>query len=434
MNEQANQVAETVALKPPSPQNGPAGFKPDVNISANLTSADLLGPIQMSQADENGIAVNRFIQDGSAVVGFGEAAYAKLRKVAQSIQRTGAFRKKVSVQFVEDALFNWSLQKLKSTTDKTACEYIAGEAEQKVCRQEVWVPVYGLYIQSSFALGPVVFKSITRQMIDEWQRPVREQFSEKAEILFKLDRGKKELLGLAAVTYEIEAEPEWAKETASDLADKAISILRLFSPPNFAPRQFSYCVALGSHQRYGHHFINVRDGKIIRQTQGVSGKGLFPWVIDHALLQAMNVHKTVASALFEKETKTSMDELVFDALLLYSKAALVPTLAEKLLYMFAALESVLLRDENEPITESISERLAYMSADEPESRLAARKSVKEAYGVRSKFVHHGRREDKDLTDFFRYAWTALWRITEITPQFKAKSELLDYIEQYKYRK
>jgi hypothetical protein len=434
LNEQANQVAEAAALKPPSPHKKPAGFKPDVHIAANLTSAHLQGPIQMFQKDEDGNDLSRFIQEGPAVVGFDQAAYAKLRKVARSIQKTGTFRTMVSVQFVEDALFHWSLRKLKGNTDKTACEYIASEAEQKVCHQEIWIPIYGLHIQSSFRLGPIVFKTISRQMVDEWQRPVRERFPEKPEIHSKLDREKKELLGFAAATYETEAEPEWARETASDLADKAISILRLFSAANFDPRQFSYCVPLGSHQRYGYHTINVRDAKIIGQAQGIIGKGQFPWVIDDAWLKEMNDLQTIAGALFDKEPKTSMDELVFDSLLLYSKATLVPTLAEKLLYMFAALESVLLRDENEPITESISERLAYLSADELESRLAARKSVKGAYGVRSRFVHHGKREGKDLTDFFRYAWTALWRIAEIATQFKTKSELLDYIEQYKYRK
>jgi hypothetical protein len=253
------------------------------------------------------------------------------------------------------------------------------------------------------------------------------------QILFKLERDKKDLLGFAAATYEIEAEPEWAKEAALDLADKAISILRLFSIANFDPRQFSYCVPLGSYQRHGHHILNVRDTTIIGQTQSITGKGQFPWVIDDAALREMNELQTIASALFEKEPKTSMEKLVFDALLLYSKAALVPTLAEKLLYMFAALESVLLRDEDEPITHSISERLAYMSADEANFRIKARRSVKEAYGVRSRFVHHGKRVDKDLSDFFRYAWMALWQIAKVASKFKTKFELLDDIEQYKFR-
>src|SRR5258708_22853647 len=139
LNEQANQVAETAALKPPSPHKEPTGFKPDVHVVANLTSAHLRGPIQMFQGDEGGNDLSRFIQEGTGVGGFDETAYAKLRKVAQSIQKTGAFRKRVSIQFVEDALFHWSLRKLKGNTDKTACEYIASEAEQKVCRQEIWV-------------------------------------------------------------------------------------------------------------------------------------------------------------------------------------------------------------------------------------------------------------------------------------------------------
>ncbi|HJX84070.1 MAG TPA: hypothetical protein VJ723_06990 [Candidatus Angelobacter sp.] len=432
-NEQATVVAESAGLQPPPISRSTEGFKPDIHSSATLTSADVCGPIQMSNSDQNGNMLSRFIQDGKAVVGFNEVAYAKLRKLAHSIQKTDAFRNSVGVQFVEDALFHWSLQKLKGETDKTACEHVASAAEQKVSRQEIWVPVYGLYVQSAIRVGPVTFRTITRQMIDEWQQQIKDSAQGNPQVLFKFDRDRKQLLGFAAATYEIEAEPMRAAEIASDLADKAISILRLFATANFDPQQFSYCVPLGSHQRYGHHHITVRDGKIVGETRGITPKGQYPWAIDDAFLDEINSNGlNVLSALFEKEPKTPFEELVFDALLLYSKAALVPTLAEKLLYMFAALESVLLR-KGEPITDTLAERLAYLVARDSDSRFAVRKAVKEAYGVRSRFVHDGQREDADLSDFFVNAWTGLCAMAESTSKFQSQNELLDNIERYKYR-
>jgi hypothetical protein len=294
--------------------------------------------------------------------------------------------------------------------------------------------VYGLYVQSAFRVGRVIFKTITREMIEDWHQRIRVNAGSNPQVIFKLDRDKKRLLGFAAATCEIEAEPIRAREITDDLAEKAISILRLFAPANFDPQQFSYCVPLGSHQRYGHHNIAVQNGRIIEETQGITPKGQYPWAIDDLLLQEFNsAALPVFSSLFEKEPKNSLEELVFDALLLYSKAAIVPSLAEKLLYMFAALESVLLRDEKEPVTETIAERLAFLAEKEPDARLAVRRSVKQAYGVRSRFVHHGRREDADLKSFFLYAWTALCNMAQSTSTFKTKQELLDSLERYKYR-
>jgi hypothetical protein len=272
-------------------------------------------------------------------------------------------------------------------------------------------------------------------MIDDWHRRIKEKAGDNPQITFKLDRDKKDLLGFAAATVEIEAEPARATELARDLSDKAISLLRLFSGANFDPRQFSYCVPLGSHHRHGHHYIRVRDEQIISDERGITSKGQFPWVVDDFLLKEINpAGLNVMGELFEREPKTELEQTVFDALLLYSNAALVPTLAEKLLYMFAALESVLLRDANEPVTDTIAERLAFISgADTPDARIAAKNLVKKAYGVRSKFVHHGKREDSDLSRFFLNAWTGLMRLAGSASRHRTKAELLDNIERYKYR-
>lgn len=432
-NEQANIVSESVAFVAPS-QRSPQGPRPDVHISAHITSADVRGPIRQAMVDRYHNVVTRFESEGGSTIGLDQGAYAKLRKLALLIQKTDAFRDIASLQFIEDALFSWSLQKIKGKTSKTACEHIIAEAEAKVGRHEIWVPVYGLNIQSEFNLGRVKFKTITREMIDEWHRRKSAEASENPQFNFKFDRDKRNLLGFAAATIEIDAEPIRAAEVAQDLSDKAIALLRLFSAANFDPLQFSYCVPFGSHQRNEHRYLRVKDGKIVTDTQGITSQGEFPWRIDNASLREFEkAGLNVLGALFDKEPKNEFEQIVFNALILYSDAALVPTLAEKLLYMFAALESILLRDENEPITENISERLAYIAAGDSESRIAVKKSVKRAYGVRSRFVHHGKRQDDDLSAFFMHAWGGLMAIAERSSRYQTKQELLDELERYKYR-
>jgi hypothetical protein len=433
-NEQGNVLAESVVLEHTHTGDHPdQRFRPDVYISGNLSAAEARGSLETSTVDQDGNKISRYVTEGSASIGFSEAAYSKLRKLAQSIHKADSFRSVISVQFVEDALFRWSVQKVKGHTTRTACEYVAAEAAASVCKEEIWVPVYGLHIQSAFSVGRVTFKTMTRLMIDVWHQGIKAKVPDNPKINFKLDRDKKELVGFAAATVQVEAEPVRATELARDLSDKAISLLRLFSAANFDPRQFSYCVPLGSHQRYGHHYMRVKDEQIVGDERGITSKGQFPWLIDNLMLKEINSCLSVVGKLFERDPKTELEQSVFDALLLYSNAALVPTLADKLLYMFAALESVLLRDAKEPVTDTIAERLAYISADSPDTRIAAKRLVKKAYGVRSQFVHHGIREDSDLTDFFMAAWTGLMRMAERASHHRTKAELLDSIERYKYR-
>src|SRR5208282_3681654 len=100
-----------------------------------------------------------------------------------------------------------------------------------------------------------------------------------------LERRRKELQALAAGVVSVIAEPQRAFEVASERVDTATALLRLFAPANFEPRLLSYCVPLGSHQREGHHYLTVKDGKIVGETRGVLPRGTDPWVIEDAVLR-----------------------------------------------------------------------------------------------------------------------------------------------------
>lgn len=138
--------------------------------------------------------------------------------------------------------------------------------------------------------------------------------------------------------------------------------------------------------------------------------------------------------LFAKEPKSELENVVLDALFLYSKASLVPETAEKLLYIFPALESILLLNESEAITQNIGERLAFLVGSDADSRLRVKKVVAEAYAVRSSFVHHGERvEDFDLTELLMAAWNGLHAMVGNAARFKTKEELLKTLERHKFR-
>lgn len=434
-NAKASELVDAVRVRPSSPKSQPVGYKPDVHVGFHFTAEHLRGPLEVFQSDQHGRRISRFIDDHGTVLGLDESAYPRLVKVGESIQKTPAFRNAVSLRFIEDALFGWCLETLKGSETVSATDYVIRKSEQAVRHIEIWVPIYALHIQSEFSVGVVRFKTITREMVDVWQQGLSEKAGKNASIAYALDRQRKEIQGFAAAVTGVEAEPIRATEIASDLADSAASLLRFFSPASFDPHELSFCVPLGSHERQGHHYLTVEAGKITTETRGVKQRGTNPWVIDERLLRELEwLGLAAISALFAKQPKTPLEQVVFDALLLYSKAALAPDAAEKLLYIFAALESALLRNNSEPITQNIGERLAFLAGGDAESRLRIAKAVAEAYAIRSAFVHHGKRQDEyDLTEFMMAAWNGLHALVGNTANFKTKEELLDTIERHKYR-
>lgn len=57
--------------------------------------------------------------------------------------------------------------------------------------------------------------------------------------------------------------------------------------------------------------------------------------------------------------------------------------------MLSALESILLKNENEPIQQNLAERIAFFISNNIDGRKKIIRNIKDVYGIRSKYLHHG---------------------------------------------
>jgi hypothetical protein len=116
------------------------------------------------------------------------------------------------------------------------------------------------------------------------------------------------------------------------------------------------------------------------------------------------------------------------------KSTLQTDLADRLVYIFAAMESLLLRNE-EPIQQNLGERMAFtIVSKEDTRRVEARRAVirnlKDAYALRSKFVHHGHGIDEleTVRAFMTNAWVLFTSLTKTIHSFDTKEDLIDHLE------
>jgi hypothetical protein len=278
-------------------------------------------------------------------------------------------------------------------------------------------------------------------MIDAWHAPIIEQLNEKfgcvdAQAQLALDEERRELQGFAAATVRLHAEPRRASEVASEEAERALAMLRFFSPANRLPEMVSYCTLLGKEHIEETKELVVQDGRVITYSVGSTNSASPFWALDNRFIEEIgNAGLVVLSDLLRQEKRTEFQEALLDSLRLYSKCALAKNPADKLVAILVALESLLLKDSNESIQQNLAERMAFLFEASVTERREMKAKVLKAYGLRSSFIHHGRDITTDemdaLREFMMVAWTSFYALIWFAHTFKTKAEMFDHIEERK---
>jgi hypothetical protein len=163
------------------------------------------------------------------------------------------------------------------------------------------------------------------------------------------------------------------------------------------------------------------------------------WEIDSNLINLFsNGGVGILSKILKLDTLNDYQEKLLKAIYIYSKNTLRYEVYDKLLYILFSLESLLNRNEHEPITQNISERMAFIVDKTLEGRQKIVKLVKEIYNIRSRFIHHGISELKNNEDiekiknFMDYSQQVFDILIIDAFKIRSKDELLDKIDNMKF--
>ena len=193
----------------------------------------------------------------------------------------------------------------------------------------------------------------------------------------------------------IEAEPEFASNYAIEEAQKITAILGIFSEATLIPDVKCVSNIKGSE--------NIAQATVFFESGEESGDGGFEmasstldrssstnWRLSQGnikKIREMGLDKI--SSLLAADSLKDFEKSVLNSIFLYSKSAFTADPVEKIIYILASLESVMLKNENEPIQQNLAERVAVFTAQELKERKSIIKTIKSVYGIRSKYLHHG---------------------------------------------
>ena len=403
--------------------------------SHTITEKDIIGEININLTNAFRDDLGYLFQVEQRDYGITGSDYEKLKKCSERIQKDKTFNMTSSVNFVTENLKKWIRNRYEKKEEKDFISFLESNLDSSIEKYQVWVPIPYTLIENDFSMGNVKIRTISKSIIDSWIKIDANKID--IDTLPKIEKYKtkiqQEYQGYAAAVYECKAEPIRAQEIAIDYISDALSMLRLFSPSNFSTRLVS-----GVYE-YGKGLIETKNLFLFdsvnlgfSQTEKLLDNGM-RWTIPSYIITNSTMSE-FNEALLIKD-KNEFQKKVYEALKIYSKHTLRRNPFDKLLYILIALESVLLRNETEPVQQNLAERIAFAIAKTIEERRKIVKTIKKIYSIRSKFVHHGDqtiKEREELDNFLNIAWCMFVFLTQNINSFKTKDEFITALENLKF--
>ena len=212
--------------------------------------------------------------------------------------------------------------------------------------------------------------------------------------------------------------------------DKSLIVIKFFAQTVFIPEAQLYVGRYGTvHIPENHEFVFEKQLPDIQSE--IYEKELKPLHIEKKGLHLFNQNgfNTLSQLIF-KNDYSDFEEICISSIKYFTEALSIKDFNDRLVYLLVSVESLLSKNENEPIQDNVSRRLAFLTDKELEKRKLTIKYFKEAYGLRSKLLHHGKRQSEiKIINFLQYKiWLALRNALSITNKIKTKSEFIEYLE------
>lgn len=414
------------------------GFSPDIHIAANITDEDIIGVVNESTSDYKGRTLARFFLHNKSRYGLLEEEYSKLVTLAESIQRIPALRSKLGVEFISDAIFDWVKARFKKEdVNSLFVPFLLERASDNIKLTRIIIPINNFLVETPFEFGGSTIANISKTNFDKWESDLANSAPEHSnDIAMLFDRYRKDFQGYAAVITDFESEIDFARDAGLQKAIRITELLGIYSEATLLPDIKCSSRVKGMEMSDGYTVFSINKNDELGVSSGTLNTALVTTrYMSKAKLDEYNaIGLGKLSYLESSKSLTAFESSVLTFAFLYSKAAFTSDPMEKIVYMLSALESMLLKSENEPIQQNLAERVAFISTNDLSERKVLIKNIRDIYGLRSKYLHHGisQSESSIMTEFLHIVWVFFSLLLTSTERFDNKDQFLLHIDDLKY--
>jgi hypothetical protein len=403
-------------------------------ISANIDESEFIGTTSISRIDYLGLEHSRYFRTAQGYFGFSGENYSRIEKILNDISQKRELRNTVSYTFIKDTFFAWVEGKYKNEMPESYefLNYLKEKCVQEIKNRKISIPIDFLNIQSSFKIGNVEFEYYRRDLFDAIEHDIRENTRESdQDIEFGIRRIRQQFQGKTYASINIYAETQKCIEIAKEVIDKSLTILLFFAKHALHQEIPSYVGRMGS-VNVPLSYLFIFEDDIPRISKGIEEKKDMYLTIDEEYMQRIEsgiLEKF--NELLIKENLNSFEYLLLNCIDLYVRGMRSRDFQDKLVFTLVSIETLLLRDNQEPIQASVGLRLAFLYGESITERKEAIQIIKDAYVYRSKYIHHGNREEEDyelLQKLQIAVWTGVCSAVIMKDQFNSQKDLMDYIQ------
>jgi Apea-like HEPN len=416
--------------------NAPPEFPSERTVAARITDEEIIEAPMFFDNDVFGNTVARYFAKDGGIYGLAGETYQKLRRLADQILKTRWISRFAGRAYIEDHIFLWCRDNFGVERPQVLTNYLQQQISQDMRRTPVWVPVAFMEVEQEFQFGFAKLSPMTATFFDEYERKYTEGSPANADKIASLFSEKRtKYQGLAAVVLELDAVGPHAMQRAVELADYIVGLLRLYSPAAAVPWLICPSAIAGTEYVPSTTAISYGHDGTFRMNQGALKPLPYPWRISEKKWADISAHNLDALVeLIEEDGLSDFQKRLRTSILTYSKGVTMREPADRLVYSLSALESLLLRDSSEPIQQNLGERLAFLLHQDPIERQNTVKILREAYGLRSRYVHHQKSiaEENVLEGFFTVAASALFGALGNVRSFVTTLDFINAIDRVKF--
>jgi hypothetical protein len=419
------------ALKPlpiPSKQKPPRGSFAHMPVAFRLTDADIIGRMKHNYIDGLGRFIGFAIREGNINEFLPKEAAEKLDNIADKFASQRDIQEYCSTVYVREHLVDWiQRRRLREPADTSWTDDILKYLKRDICEQKILIPLEGIQIEVPFKLGHVTFQYFTESYINAILGQLPEGSPDLEEFRKKF---RKNYQGRVYTEFRCKAEKNFAQKLAFFHSDKALEILKFLNPAALEIRAQCFLGRMGQVTPPQWHAFQVLPGGKVLLSQGVESGRRNEFFVDREFLHTSRHVGTVANKLLCKLQLNDLEKRCIEAISHFAHGVASSSPQDRLLHALVAVESLLLKDPNEPVQSHLGYRVALLSTSRLEDRKKAVKDFQKGYKLRSQFVHHGIKPDdvEAANRVLLLCWCAIYEVMVLTKKFDSKQALLESLE------
>lgn len=361
------------------------------------------------------------------------------------------FSKEYIEKILEDAILDM-YNHLRQGQNKTKVlkEHVDHLIKKLTMKGKDWyvtTPIVNLELSlNNFSIGTVRFFHFGKQEMQKWETRLDDILEKNPTVD---EQQKQEVMNhyrqsilpkfkdrVCAKTVVDAAEPEKAQKKATREISEVLNVLRMYKDL-LSPKGVVKIGFVGEIHREVKPTLRYCDGKGLMPKLERIGT-LFPFRVSQAeitKMQELGLRKLDEIYSKRREKRNEFEKRLTDAIFWFGEGVTDDKSTMKFIKSCFALESLLLRDPNEPVQNNISERLAFIIGTDLDGRRFVKKEMKKLYRLRSDIVH-GRQDEVtegELNLLERFTRSCLISFCNEAPfmNFTNDSQLFEWVEEKK---